>query len=125
MFNEHVLTCFIDDRFGMASRDFLNMDHVMWECDYPHSDSTWPFAPEEVDGHFAGMSDPDIDRVTHLNAMRQFSYDPFAVLGGRENCTVGALRAEAVGHDVNVRSVGAPVGAHATLAVDLGSSVSR
>ncbi len=47
VFNEHVLTCFIDDHFGVASREFLNMDHVMWECDYPHSDSTWPFAPEE------------------------------------------------------------------------------
>lgn len=36
-FDEHVLTCFIDDKFGVASRDFLNMDHVMWECDHPHS----------------------------------------------------------------------------------------
>ena len=26
--------------------------------------------------------------------MREFSYDPFAILG-RENCTVGALRAQA------------------------------
>ena len=45
-------------------------------------------------------SDDDIDRITHLNAMRHFSYDPFTSLGGRENCTVGALRAEAAGHDV-------------------------
>ena len=42
VFNEHVLTCFIDDKFGVASREFLDMDNVMWECDYPHSDSTWP-----------------------------------------------------------------------------------
>ena len=48
VFDEHVLTCFIDDRFGVASRNFLNMDNVMWECDYPHSDSTWPFSPEEL-----------------------------------------------------------------------------
>ena len=85
VFDERIWTCFIDDRFGMASRDFLNMDHVMWECDYPHSDSTWPFAPEEVMEHFDGMSDADIDKVTHRNAMAAFSYDPFSVLGGREN----------------------------------------
>ena len=38
------------------------------------------------------MSDDDIDRITHLNAMQHFQYDPFTALGGRENCTVGALR---------------------------------
>ena len=48
VFNQHVLTCFIDDQFGVASREFLDMDNVMWECDYPHSDSTWPTAPEPL-----------------------------------------------------------------------------
>jgi predicted TIM-barrel fold metal-dependent hydrolase len=120
VFDEHILTCFIDDKFGMASRDFLNMDHVMWECDYPHSDSTWPFAPEELMPHFDGVSDVDIDRVTHLNAMRHFSYDPLTALGGKENCTVGALRATAVGHDVSIRSTNPTrVGQHKALATDL------
>ena len=120
VFDERIWTCFIDDKFGMASRDFLNMDHVMWECDYPHSDSTWPFAPEEIMGHFDGVSDADIDKVTHLNAMEAFSYDPFTALGGKENCTVGALRALAPDHDVAIRSVSPDtVGAHATKSTDL------
>ena len=121
VFNERILTCFIDDKFGVASREFLNMDHVMWECDYPHSDSTWPFSPEDLALHFdESVTDHDIDRMTHLNAMHHFQYDPFSALGGRDNCTVGALRARAVGHDVSIRSV-APekVGAHAALAADL------
>ena len=46
--------------------------------------------------------DDEIDKITHLNAMRHFRYDPFTALGGKENCTVGALRAEAVGHDVSI-----------------------
>jgi len=92
----------------------------MWECDYPHSDSTWPFAPEEVAPHFVGVSDDLVDQVTHLNAMEHFNYDPFSVLGGKENCTVGALRASAAGHDVAIRSVRPDmVGAHASLATDL------
>ena len=37
--------------------------------------------------------------------MRLFQYDPFAVRP-REQCTVAALRAEAVGHDVSIRSSG-------------------
>jgi predicted TIM-barrel fold metal-dependent hydrolase len=121
VFNDHVLTCFIDDEFGVASREFLNLDHVMWECDYPHSDSSWPFSPEAIAGHFdGGVSDGDIDRITHLNAMRHFQFDPFSVQGGREQCTVGALRARAAGHDVSMRSVAADkVGQHATRSVDL------
>ena len=120
VFDDHVLTCFIDDKFGVASRDFLNMDHVMWECDYPHSDSTWPFAPEELMTHFDGVSDADIDRMTHLNAMKHFSYEPFGALGGKQNCTVGALRESARGHDVSIRSTNATkVGQHKALATDL------
>jgi predicted TIM-barrel fold metal-dependent hydrolase len=120
VFNDHVLTCFIDDRFGVASRAFLNMDHVMWECDYPHSDSTWPFAPETLEENLVGCDDRDIDRISHLNAMRHFSYDPFTILGGRDRCTVGALRAQAAGHDVSIRSTNSgKVGQHATRSVDL------
>jgi hypothetical protein len=64
--------------------------------------------------------DHDIDRVTHLNAMKHFSYDPFTALGGRESCTVGALRARAAGHDVSIRSTNASkVGKHAARSVDL------
>jgi hypothetical protein len=80
------------------------MDNVMWECDYPHSDSTWPTAPEALAKSLDGVSDHDIDRITHLNAMRHFHYDPFTTLGGKENCTVGALRQKVVGHDVAIRS---------------------
>ena len=36
--------------------------------------------------------------------MHHFHYDPFTVLGGKENCTVGALRKRAVGHDVSIQS---------------------
>jgi hypothetical protein len=35
--------------------------------------------------------------------MRWYSFDPFA-LRAREDCTVGALRAEAGDHDVSIRS---------------------
>jgi predicted TIM-barrel fold metal-dependent hydrolase len=130
VFKEHVLTCFIDDRFGVANRGWLDMDKVMWECDYPHSDSTWPFSPEQIWEHFTaiegGVSDDDIDRITHRNAMRAFSFDPFSQHGGRDACTVGALRRRAAGHDVAIRSTNASkVGAHATLAADLGAHVSQ
>jgi hypothetical protein len=126
VFNDHVITCFIDDQFGVASREFLDLDNVCWECDYPHSDSTWPTAPETLAASLGGVSDRDIDRMSHLNAMRHFRYDPFSVLGGREECTVGVLRAKAAGHDVSMRSQrrDRDGGGHATRSVDLAASAS-
>ena len=118
VFNEHVITCYIDDNFGIASRAFLDMDKVCWECDYPHSDSTWPTAPERFLKQMDGVSREDIDRVSHLNAIRHFSFDPFSVRP-REECTVGALRRQAAGHDVSIRPRGRREGAHHTLASDL------
>ena len=93
VFSEQVITCFIDDRFGVTSREYLNLDNVCWECDYPHSDSTWPTSPEKFQEHVVGVPDADVEKISHLNAMRLFNYDPFTPMGGRENCTVGALRA--------------------------------
>jgi hypothetical protein len=49
---------------------------------------------------FKHLPDATIDKVTHLNVMREYSYAPFDILG-RENCTVGALRAQAAAKGVN------------------------
>ena len=42
------------------------------------------------------VSEEDVAAITHVNAMREFQFDPFAVRD-RADCTVAALRAEA-GH---------------------------
>jgi len=94
VFNDHVLTCFIDDAVGMEVRHHLNIDHIHWECDYPHSDSTWPQSPEMAMKYLGGLPEDEINKITHLNAIRNFSYDPFAHIP-REQATVGALRAQA------------------------------
>ncbi len=119
VFNDHIVTCFIDDAFGVASREYLDMDNVCWECDYPHSDSTWPTSPESLMKELGGVTDTDIDRITHHNAMKHFHFDPFATRP-REECTVGALRASAAGHDVSIRSKKrASSGASGTKSIDL------
>ena len=45
-----------------------------------------------------------IDKITHQKVMREFSYDPITAMGGREKCTVGALRALARHVDVTTRA---------------------
>jgi predicted TIM-barrel fold metal-dependent hydrolase len=105
VFREHFLTCFITDPIGLQLRHQIGIDNIAWECDYPHSDSSWPSAPEELVAAAAphDVSTSDLDKITHENAMRWFSYDPFTHFA-REESTVAALRARAAGHDVSVRS---------------------
>jgi len=52
-----------------------------------------------------GLADEEIDKITHLNAMANFSYDPFAHIP-REQATVGALRASAADVDTTPVSHG-------------------
>jgi predicted TIM-barrel fold metal-dependent hydrolase len=106
VFREHFLTCFISDDVGVQLRHQIGIDNIAWEADYPHSDSMWPEAPEQLwdvlSGH--GVSETDINKMTHENARRWYSFDPFAHLP-REQATVGALRQAADGHDVSVRAL--------------------
>jgi predicted TIM-barrel fold metal-dependent hydrolase len=103
VFLDRIALCFIDDEFGIESRGKLNLDMVAWECDYPHSDSTWPLAPETLDIYIDGVPDGDIDKITHRNAMRLYDFDMFSHTP-KEQLTVGALRAQAGDVDLGFRS---------------------
>ena len=110
VFREHIITCFIDDPVGVQLRDRVGIDTITWECDYPHSDTTWPEAPEILARSLGGVSDDEINKMTHENAMREFRLDSFSHRS-REQCTVAALRAEAGDVDLSLKSHGgkAPV----------------
>ena len=103
VFRERFLTCFISDPIGVKLRHDIGIDNIAWECDYPHSDSSWPHAPEELAEVTAGVPDDEVNKITYENASRWYQFDPFEHRT-REQCTVGALRAEAGDHDVATRS---------------------
>ena len=110
IFREHILTCFIEDDFGLANRHAIGLDNIALEVDYPHSDCLWPDYPEGIWRSIqtvpGGIPDDEIDAISHGNVMRWYHYDPFSVLGGRDNCTVGALRARAEGVDTSTVALG-------------------
>ena len=108
LFRKHFMTCFIDDEFGLHNVKWIGENNISYECDYPHSDCLWPEAPERLYETIKHLPDSQIDKITHENALRFFDYDAFGKLGGRENCTVGALRAMAANVDVTPQSFGGP-----------------
>jgi predicted TIM-barrel fold metal-dependent hydrolase len=104
VFKRHFLCCFIGEDIGVKLLDKLNVDNICWESDFPHSDSNWPHAPEELSELFASDNvDASIaNKITHENAMRHYQFDPFKTRS-RESCTAGALRKEAPDVDVVTR----------------------
>jgi predicted TIM-barrel fold metal-dependent hydrolase len=100
VFREHILACYITDPSGLALRDRIGIDNIAWECDYPHTDTTWPSSPESAWGELqgAGCSDEEIHQITWQNACRFFDWDPFSHVP-KDQATVGALRALATDVD--------------------------
>ena len=124
VFRRHILTCFIADPVGLVLRHDIGIDNICWEQDYPHSDSSWPNAPEELHAAAtrAGVPDDELNRITHENAMRWYRFDPFAHRP-KERSTVGALRAEVAGHDTSIRSMDR--GRHGRQQVSVGDIAAR
>jgi hypothetical protein len=102
VFRARILCCFINDPVGVSLIDHFNIDNVCWESDFPHSDTSWPNGPEVNEKQFASLSDAQINKITHENAIRHYSFDPFATRP-KERCTAKALRAEAADVDTVTR----------------------
>jgi len=106
IFKDHILVCFIKETVGPELFQHFNMDNVCWESDYPHSDGTWPNAPEELLITLAGCDDATINKISYENAMKHYNFDPFKHIP-KEQATAGALRALSPDVDVVTR-VGRP-----------------
>jgi predicted TIM-barrel fold metal-dependent hydrolase len=106
VFRERVLTCFIEDTVGLEMREHIGIDHIAWECDYPHSDATWPQSPEILVKSLnqVGLTDEEINKITWQNACNFYQFDPFEFIS-REQATVGALRALATDVDTTPRTL--------------------
>jgi hypothetical protein len=124
VFREHFLTCFIADPVGIQLRHQIGIENIAWECDYPHSDSSWPKAPEELALVATAVSDRELSLITYENACRWYSFDPFAHRA-KERSTVAALRAEAGDHDVSIRAFDKGRYEHTQTGIDLATMADR
>ena len=105
VWHKNFLACYITEPHALANREWIGIDNIAWECDYPHSDSTWPLSPEKLWGEleYAKCTDEEINKITFENTARFFDWDPFKHTP-RDQATVGALRARATDVDVSETS---------------------
>jgi predicted TIM-barrel fold metal-dependent hydrolase len=74
IFKDHVYGCFIADEAGLDALDRIGVDAVMWECDYPHSDSNWPKSRKMLTESLRNVPDGDARKIAELNARKVFHF---------------------------------------------------
>jgi predicted TIM-barrel fold metal-dependent hydrolase len=68
-----VYSCMFKDKVGSRLLDLIGADQVMFETDYPHSDSTWPNSPDRAAELLRGVPEHDQYKILRGNAIRLFN----------------------------------------------------
>ena len=104
VWKSNFLACYITEPSALDSRNRIGVETIAWECDYPHSDSTWPTSPERFHKEItaSGCTDAEINMISHENTIRFFDWDPFKSID-KKDATVGALRKLAANHDTTAK----------------------
>jgi predicted TIM-barrel fold metal-dependent hydrolase len=68
LFAGHVYGCFISDGAGIEARHRIGVDNIMFESDYPHSDSNWPHTRKILTDALADVPDGEARKMVELNA---------------------------------------------------------
>jgi predicted TIM-barrel fold metal-dependent hydrolase len=75
-YRNHVYGTFIEDYAGVRLLDLVGEDNVMLECDYPHSDSTWPDTINMARKLLGHLPDDVQYKVAIGNAAKAYNFTP-------------------------------------------------
>lgn len=71
-----VFGCFFDDDYGVANRESIGIDHVTFESDYPHQDSSWPHTHDRLTSALSGLPEDEAFKIARGNAIRMLELEP-------------------------------------------------
>ncbi len=74
LFKRNFWATFEDDRAGVLTRELLNVDHLMWGSDYPHTEGTFPYSREQVAKDFEGIPASDVRKMVSDNAVQLYGF---------------------------------------------------
>lgn len=66
---------------ALNQRDFIGVDHIMFECDYPHADTMWPDVQAILDRELRDITDDDAARIIYSNATSLYRHVPEIIRG--------------------------------------------
>ncbi len=104
IFHRQFAVCAVNEAFGLSREaiDAIGIDNILWESDYPHSETTWPSSQTEAARVLGHLKPDEIDKITHQNAERIFNFpvSARAGVGGRnerpKNVYGNGVRPEAI-----------------------------
>jgi predicted TIM-barrel fold metal-dependent hydrolase len=56
-------------------RHQVGVDRIMWGCDYPHKEASFPYSEEALRVAFAGVPEPEVRAMVGRNAARLYGFD--------------------------------------------------
>jgi predicted TIM-barrel fold metal-dependent hydrolase len=68
--------CYVNFWFeivGARMREYIGMDNIMWESDYPHPTGTWPDSRKYIEAAMKGWSPAERHKVLVDNALKVFN----------------------------------------------------
>ena len=71
-FRKHVFGSFLWDTIGIANKDVIGIENIMWCSDYPHTYGPFPNSIKAIEESLGELSDEDRHKVLAGNAMRVF-----------------------------------------------------
>jgi predicted TIM-barrel fold metal-dependent hydrolase len=74
LFRDHIFGCFIADNAGIEFRHLIGVDNLMFEGDYPHSDSNFPASRQKLAGVLADVAEGEVRQIAEENARRMFNF---------------------------------------------------
>lgn len=74
LFRDHIFGCFIADHAGVEIRHLIGVENVMFEGDYPHSDSNFPASRKKLAEALSEVPDDEARLIAEGNARRLFHF---------------------------------------------------
>jgi predicted TIM-barrel fold metal-dependent hydrolase len=76
IFRQNMYLCMIEEPVCLRYRNDIGIDRIMWECDYPHTDTVWPESRQSAAAVFeqSGCDEAEVTAISHGNAERVFKW---------------------------------------------------
>lgn len=74
-FRQNCYVCYFRDPVGLQMTDYIGIDNILFETDYPHLDTEWPNCRAEAEKMVAHLSPEDQDKILSENARKLFGVD--------------------------------------------------
>ena len=74
-FHRNFWATFMVDTVGIELRHRMNIDHLMWSTDYPHTGTDWPNNRVSIERNFRGVERSTVKKMLHDNCRTLYKLD--------------------------------------------------